>query len=92
VSEARRQHFNAAYVQGQMPRDTGISPPERRAAREGPESQPLGQALDLNCGTGINNLSLARHGWQVTGVDVVDQAITTAKEKAARESSIRWLS
>ncbi|KWX57280.1 methyltransferase type 12 [Mycobacterium sp. NAZ190054] len=39
-------------------------------------------ALDLGCGTGDNAIYLADHGWRVTGVDFVDKALRTAREKA----------
>jgi SAM-dependent methyltransferase len=42
-----------------------------------------GIALDLGCGTGTNAITLARHGWQVTGVDFAPEAIRRARRKAA---------
>ncbi|MUL85786.1 MULTISPECIES: bifunctional 2-polyprenyl-6-hydroxyphenol methylase/3-demethylubiquinol 3-O-methyltransferase UbiG [unclassified Mycolicibacterium] len=41
-----------------------------------------GTALDLGCGTGDNAVYLARHGWQVTGVDYVDKPLAKARVKA----------
>ena len=52
---------------------------------EGPVALPAGRALDLGCGTGRNSIYLARHGWDVTGIDLVDHAITQARERAAAE-------
>ena len=40
-------------------------------------------ALDLGCGTGDNAIYLAEHGWQVTGVDFVDKALSKARAKAS---------
>jgi SAM-dependent methyltransferase len=37
--------------------------------------------LDLGCGTGTNVLTLARHAWQVTGVDFARRAIAIARQK-----------
>ncbi|WP_328609766.1 methyltransferase domain-containing protein [Amycolatopsis sp. NBC_00345] len=36
---------------------------------------PPGQALDVGCGEGADALWLARHGWQVTAVDVSETAL-----------------
>jgi 2-polyprenyl-3-methyl-5-hydroxy-6-metoxy-1,4-benzoquinol methylase len=75
-----RWRFEWSYRRGQTPWDTQITPPEvmEFIARATP-----GRALDLGCGTGTNAITLARHGWQVTGVDFVPQAIRTARRKAA---------
>ncbi len=64
------------------PWDTGITPPEVVEAIEGPNRLPPGRALDLGCGTGTNSLYLARHGWQVVGVDFAARAIRIARRKA----------
>jgi SAM-dependent methyltransferase len=64
------------------PWDTGIIPPEVVEAVEGPGALPPGRALDLGCGTGTNSLYLARHGWQVVGVDLAATAIRRARRKA----------
>jgi SAM-dependent methyltransferase len=84
MSDSRYQLFTEAYQHGRTPWDTGVSPPELVAAIEGAEPLPPGQALDLGCGTGTNCLYLARHGWQVVGLDFVDQAIAIARERLAQ--------
>lgn len=60
------------------PWDSGITPPE---LYEFITTHPAGRAIDLGCGTGTNVLTLAQHGWQVTGVDFVPKAIRDAKRK-----------
>lgn len=49
---------------------------------EGTPALPTGQALDVGCGTGDCAIYLARHGWQVTGVDYVAKPLEKARSKA----------
>lgn len=69
---------NLKYL-GNPPWDRGISPPELFAFIE---ENPAGRALDLGCGTGTNSITLAQHGWDVTGVDVALLALYKARRKA----------
>jgi len=79
----RRLLFWLAYRRGRTPWDTNVTPPELVCAVEGPDALPPGRALDLGCGTGTNAIYLARHGWEVVGVDFVDKAVRQARKKAA---------
>lgn len=72
--------FQWRYWRGQTPWDTQITPPE---VMEFIAQRAPGKALDLGCGTGTNALNLARHGWQVTGIDFAPIAIRRARRKAA---------
>jgi SAM-dependent methyltransferase len=47
-------------------------------------SRPYGRALDLGTGSGIWALELARRGWQVTGVELVEKALRRAQEAVRR--------
>src|ERR1700733_3904973 len=47
------------------------------------EELPAGKTLDLGCGPADSSTSLAQHGWKVTGVDSVPQALENARAKAA---------
>lgn len=60
------------------PWDSGIVPPE---LLQYIQTHPPRRAIDLGCGTGTNVLALAQHGWHVTGVDFIPQAIRAAKRK-----------
>lgn len=77
----RRLTFNLWYLR-KPPWDSGISPPE---LLEFIQTHPTGKAIDLGCGTGTNVITLARAGWQVTGVDFAPRAIRIAKAKLKRE-------
>ncbi len=77
----KRITFNLWYYQS-PPWDTGVSPPELLAHLE---VHPVGRALDLGCGTGTNAITLAKRGWQVTGVDFAPRAIRIARRKAKKE-------
>ncbi len=80
MSWLRRIFFNYMYYR--KPRwDTGISPPELVAFIQ---TNPPGKALDLGCGTGTNVITLAKNGWQVTGIDFAPRAIALARRKLQR--------
>jgi 2-polyprenyl-3-methyl-5-hydroxy-6-metoxy-1,4-benzoquinol methylase len=68
------------YYRGQTPWDTNITPPE---VMEFINRTEPGRALDVGCGTGTNAITLARHGWQTTGIDFIPRAIGKARRKAA---------
>lgn len=58
--------------------------------QEGPA--PRGRALDIGCGTGDHAVNLARRGWDVTAVDVVQRALDTGADKAAAAGvSVRYV-
>jgi SAM-dependent methyltransferase len=74
----RKMMFNLWYFR-KPPWDSGISPPE---LMEFINSHDPGKVLDLGCGTGTNVITLAKYGWQVTGVDFASRAISKARKKA----------
>jgi SAM-dependent methyltransferase len=44
--------------------------------------RPYGPALDLGTGSGVWAVELAKRGWSVTGVDIVDKALRRARDRA----------
>ncbi|GGO89710.1 class I SAM-dependent methyltransferase [Wenjunlia tyrosinilytica] len=48
---------------------------------------PFGRALDIGCGSGVWGVELARRGWAVTGVDIVEKAVRRARGRA-REAGV----
>lgn len=74
----RKLWFNLSYYRKPV-WDTGISPQE---LLDFIATHEPGRALDLGCGTGTNVITLARHGWQVVGMDFAQRAISIAIKKA----------
>jgi ubiquinone/menaquinone biosynthesis C-methylase UbiE len=83
-----RLRFTLSYL-GRPPWDSGVSPPE---LFDFIATHPAGRAIDLGCGSGTNVLSLARNGWQVTGIDFAATAIWIARRKIQRGEAIATLS
>ncbi|HEV2230991.1 MAG TPA: class I SAM-dependent methyltransferase [Thermoplasmata archaeon] len=69
------------YRTGDTPWDSGVPSAEiGRVVDEG--GLPGRRLLELGCGTGTNAVELARRGYAVTAVDLVDLAVQKAREKA----------
>ncbi|MGI8328364.1 class I SAM-dependent methyltransferase [Actinomadura scrupuli] len=81
--QAVRRELEGYYRAGKPPWDTDVTPPELVALVEGHGALPPGRALELGCGTGTNAVYLARHGWDVVAVDLIDRAVDQARAKAA---------
>jgi SAM-dependent methyltransferase len=59
---------------------------------EGEQGLQPGRALDLGCGAGRNTRYLARHGWDVIGIDMLGRAIEQARSQEVGEAaSARFL-
>jgi len=69
------------YLRGNTPWENGRTPSE---VVDFINTHPPGRALDLGCGTGNHALTLAQHGWEVTGIDFAARAIRKARAQAAR--------
>jgi cyclopropane fatty-acyl-phospholipid synthase-like methyltransferase len=72
--------MTSRYNGQQLPWNAELPPPEVVALVD---VLPAGRVLDLGCGLGRACRYLARHGWQCDGVDFVEQAIVTARQRAA---------
>ena len=53
-------------------------------AEEAGRQPPYGRALDIGTGSAVWAVWLARRGWQVSGVDVVEKALERASERTAQ--------
>jgi methyl halide transferase len=75
-------HWAEMYEAGTPPWDTGRPSSELIRVLSAAKIQPR-RAIELGCGTGTNAVWLAQQGFDVTGVDLVPQAIERAKKRAA---------
>jgi SAM-dependent methyltransferase len=90
---SKRTMFRLFYRFGFRPWDGHPLAQSLRDLIEGNGAPPLpaGRALELGCGTGDNAIYLSDHGWQVTAVDFVAQAIELARTKArAQNAQVRF--
>lgn len=69
------------YATGNTPWDSGVPSSELIRCVEAGEL-PGTSLLEFGCGTGTNAIELARRGYRVTAVDLVDLPIEKAREKA----------
>jgi SAM-dependent methyltransferase len=74
--------YRILYRIGFTPWDTGQVPGELTAVIDEDGLVP-GRALDIGCGTGTQAVFMASRGWQVTGVELIDQPLRRARERAA---------
>jgi len=87
-------NYRLAYSLGFHPwEDAAADPPfaekisEMFDREEGGREPPYGRALDIGTGSGIWGIELAKRGWEVTGIDIVDKALARGQERA-REANI----
>ena len=74
--------WTEAY-KGRPPWDVGYPQPVFESLIKDGEIEP-GKALDIGCGRGDNAIMLAMNGCDVTGIDLVEDAISDAKAKAIK--------
>jgi cyclopropane fatty-acyl-phospholipid synthase-like methyltransferase len=81
-------NYALAYAVGFHPwEDLAGHPPfagkllELVAREEAGQEPPYGPALDLGTGSAVWGVQLARRGWEVTGVDMVEKALQRARER-----------
>src|SRR5258707_2759472 len=80
---SRQTLFKVFYRLGFVPWDGHPLAKSLRDLVEGDGAMAPGTAVDVGCGTGDSSIYLAKHGWQVTGVDFVAKAVDKARAKAA---------
>lgn len=81
-------NYRLAYRLGFHPwEDLAEHPPfadkllELVAREENGRGPSYGRALDLGCGSAVWGVRLAKRGWEVTGIDLVEKALQRARER-----------
>lgn len=80
-AQQERARWNRAFTDPTW-RSTRFNPQPNALLVETVGQLPPGLALDLHMGEGRNALYLAQRGWRVTGVDIADQALHLAQQRA----------
>lgn len=73
--------WDARYLGGDTPWDTGTVPPEVISLIDSP-GVSRGWALDLGCGSGVTSCFLAAHGFRVVGIDLSHVALRCARARS----------
>jgi SAM-dependent methyltransferase len=83
--------WNDSYASGEpQPWDTGAPDPMLvEIIQSG--TIPPGRTLEIGCGTGTNAIYLARHGFDVVGVDISRLAVESARVKAGEHCRFETL-
>jgi SAM-dependent methyltransferase len=82
--------FGVFYRIGFTPSDGHALGQSLRDLVKGTDDTPAlatGSALDVGCGTGDSSIYLSQHGWTVTAVDFVPQALDKAGAAGCRSPS-----
>ena len=81
-------NYRFAYSIGFHPWEDAVTDPpfvekatDLFAREERERGQPFGRALDIGTGSGIWGVELAKRGWEVVGVDLVEKALTRARDR-----------
>jgi len=87
-TEEEAMNYRLAYAIGFHPwEDLAEHPPfagkllELIAREEDGYGPPYGRALDLGTGSAVWGVRLAKRGWEVTGIDIVEKALRRARER-----------
>jgi len=83
-------NYRIAYSFGFHPwEDAAVDPPfvakitELLEREEEGRQPPYGSVLDIGTGSAVWGVELAKRGWQVTGIDIVDKALRRGRERAS---------
>ena len=87
VNSVLRTVADVTYRLGIGPRPSDV--PDHRLVEvvEGPDRLAAGRAVDSGSGTGRNAIYLARHGWDVVGVEMSGYAVEVSRRKATEQGA-----
>lgn len=77
-----RAGWDQRYVDEELPWDSGEPDAHLRRVIAEHGIKP-GKGLEIGCGTGTNLIWLAKHGFEMTGLDISQTAIAMARAKVA---------
>jgi SAM-dependent methyltransferase len=75
-----RSRWEQRYADGDLPWDIGVPDSHLQQIVERYEIQP-DRALEIGCGTGTNTIWLTQRGFEMTALDLTENAISKAKAK-----------
>jgi methyl halide transferase len=85
------EHWDARYVEGDTPWDTGHPSAELVKVLREEKIGPC-PAIDIGCGTGTNAVYLAKQGFEVTAIDLSPTAVDRGRSKKATAAvKVRFL-
>lgn len=86
-------NYRLAYAMGFHPWEALAEHPpfaakllELVAREEEGRNPPFGKALDIGTGSAIWGVRLAKRGWEVTGIELVEKALQRARQRAADDN------
>jgi SAM-dependent methyltransferase len=88
VESAEHQRWRSFYADRARPCPFfGNEPDENLVAWVEGRQVRAGVALDIGCGNGRNTIYLAQHGFNAAGVDLSEQAVAWATERAQEQNT-----
>src|SRR5215813_6596565 len=75
------ENWNQRYIDSNTPWDSGVPSEHLKSLLAAGFIKPC-RMLEIGCGTGTNAIFLAQSGFDVTAVDIAEEAIKRAKTKA----------
>lgn len=77
------ENWNQRYIDADTPWDSGVPSKQLQSLLSEGLIKPC-RAFEIGCGTGTNAIYLAQAGFDVTAVDLAEEAIKAAKSKAEK--------